>query len=743
MIDDLNLTGTLGDYANPFTDERANYFEHYSFSDYVGCSVYVPDNVNPSTRVVIAFPGGGFEADVYHGNHRQGWHGIQDYLMESGSDCIVIMPHSANGVNEDPSYWVDMVDLVKDEYGITSSGCSFSGFSQGSISTMYGMNQYLKQNPNVESQVCFVADGYDSYYYNSTGMANMVKDTFVENGTILISIEGTHSNKNYLNQYVDAGINVLRVSFKDIPLTDCTDYYGRTSSGDYDRHVATNQSLFRDQFYEFYAGTGPLPEGYIYEYYDQESGTWIEIDRNEIDTYEKLHAFYGNVVSGTNLYENKINALKSLEDVSLAVTSDSDVLGICINGVIGKIRTSNFVQNSVSFDGGFGGSTTSVPTQIPSVVSSFFDSNATFLMGLANDMSAIAQIGSSIDEINNHLAILAGELNPFGVPNEVLGNTPSEEPVNPEETPNEEPVAPENETDPVVPDETVPSEESKGEIPEDGEEPENTPEGVIPEENVPEESEPDGGIITEDGGVLEQGEGDYITEEGDDTNPNTMGDTVGGEDGETPDDNPENQNAGDGNALEPEPENNGNEDKPENQGEQPTSKPNTNGGGTTPSPNQTPNPTPGYRPFENPTPSSTPNPSPSPSQPPQNNLGFGGVPDGGNAMDINPLELFPEYSEVYSSEDMIVYNFNDEYKIVIHTDGDKIIGIEHYYDFGNEFNADNSLNRLMNQYSSNENLENIVQNDRYVKVIFDEEMYENMSIEDIRNKYSNLTEVIR
>ena len=92
---------------------------------------------------------------------------------------------------------------------------------------------------------------------------------------------------------------------------------------------------------------------------------------------------------------------------------------------------------------------------------------------------------------------------------------------------------------------------------------------------------------------------------------------------------------------------------------------------------------------------------------------------------------------------MIVYNFNDEYKIVIHTDGDKIIGIEHYYDFGNEFNADNSLNRLMNQYSSNENLENIVKNDRYVKVIFDEEMYENMSIEDIRNKYSNLTEIVK
>ena len=69
--------------------------------------------------------------------------------------------------------------------------------------------------------------------------------------------------------------------------------------------------------------------------------------------------------------------------------------------------------------------------------------------------------------------------------------------------------------------------------------------------------------------VLEEGEdGEYVTEEGGNENPTTMGDTVGGEDGETPGSNPENEGSGDGNASEPEPDNNGNGDKPENQGGQ-------------------------------------------------------------------------------------------------------------------------------------------------------------------------------
>ena len=588
----------------------------------------------------------------------------------------------------------DVLTHVNNKYGVSSDNLHIVGFSSGFTESFCDAADYRISNPNAPVQSIFLLDGYPNGRYASQSEQRALSAMKVlgESGDMVFALHSPNVTANqriYETGIREYGVNLLWIEDKR------TNEYGASIV----THCGVNESYVTNDLVLFDLGLAPFPEqGYLARRYIQTTDgnwEWVQVDIGGMMKHD-VYDLFG--ISFTGYYESKINNLKSLQDVSLSVSSDSDVLGTCINGVIGKIRTSNFVQNSVSFDGGFGGSTTSVPTQIPGVVSSFFDSNATFLTLLANDMSAISQIGASIEEINSSLAILAGELDPSGTP-----------PVEPEEQP------------------TEPEEEPT--------EPEEEP--TEPEE----EPDANGGIITEEGGILEKGEdGEYITEEGGNENPTTMGDTVGGEDGETPGDNPENQGAGDGNASEPEPENNG--DKPENQGEQPTNNPNTNGEGTTPipnqSPNQSPNQTPGYSPPSNPTPS----PTPGPSQSPQNNSGMGNLSVGDITVNNNPLGEFPEYSEVYSNDNMIVYNYNDEYKIVIHTDGDKIIGIEHYYDFGNASNADHALDGLMNQYGSNENLENIVQSDRYVKVIFETDMYENMTIDEIRDKYSNLSEII-
>jgi len=115
----------------------------------------------------------------------------------------------------------------------------------------------------------------------------------------------------------------------------------------------------------------------------------------------------------------------------------------------------------------------------------------------------------------------------------------------------------------------------------------------------------------------------------------------------------------------------------------------------------------------------------------------------GNNNKTHPLEQFPEYNEVYSDETKIVYDYNNEYRIIVHKDGDEIIGIEHYYKFGSETEATNALNSLKLEYNDNINMENIVQKGQYVKVIFKEEMYENLTIPEIRKQYSQLSEIVK
>lgn len=105
-------------------------------------------------------------------------------------------------------------------------------------------------------------------------------------------------------------------------------------------------------------------------------------------------------------------------------------------------------------------------------------------------------------------------------------------------------------------------------------------------------------------------------------------------------------------------------------------------------------------------------------------------------------EEFPEYSELYSTDDKVVFDCNNEFKIILHRNGDTITGIEYYYDFGSSENAANALFNLKSMYQDS-GIENIMMKDRYVKVIFNNNVFSNLSVNEFRNKYSNLNEIIK
>ena len=105
-------------------------------------------------------------------------------------------------------------------------------------------------------------------------------------------------------------------------------------------------------------------------------------------------------------------------------------------------------------------------------------------------------------------------------------------------------------------------------------------------------------------------------------------------------------------------------------------------------------------------------------------------------------EEFPEYSELYSTDDKVVFDCNNEFKVILHRNGDTITGIEYYYDFGSSENAANALFNLKSMYQDS-SIENIMMKDRYVKVIFNDSMFNNLSVSEFRNRYSNLNEIVK
>ena len=114
--------------------------------------------------------------------------------------------------------------------------------------------------------------------------------------------------------------------------------------------------------------------------------------------------------------------------------------------------------------------------------------------------------------------------------------------------------------------------------------------------------------------------------------------------------------------------------------------------------------------------------------------------DDGTEDPSNWRENFPDYDKLHTTSDKVVFNCNDEYCVIVHRDGEAIIGVEYYYDLGSNENVASALLQLKKIYGSSD-IENILIKDGCVKVIFNESAFNGLSVSEFKNKFSNLTEI--
>lgn len=246
-------------------------------------AIYVPENVNPDTPVFTY---------VYGSGRKNGWYsklgggnyGPYDSLIENGSDSIVIMP--SMGWNEN---WgektMEIVNSVRNEYGITNTNLSGSGFSYGGSGGFSVVAENLKQNgaSNMDPQVVYLIDDYSPKTYEGyrKTLTSEEMDLFKENNTLFFTYE--NKNSAATNEFAKAGLNIIRVK------------------SDNGAHMSIKENFFKNSIYDYVAG-GQLPsEGYTYEKanvtVDPQTGktvvSWENIDVNEINTKDKLYNYYG------------------------------------------------------------------------------------------------------------------------------------------------------------------------------------------------------------------------------------------------------------------------------------------------------------------------------------------------------------------------------------------------------------------------------------------------------------------
>lgn len=134
-----------------------------------------------------------------------------------------------------------------------------------------------------------------------------------------------------------------------------------------------------------------------------------------------------------------------------------------------------------------------------------------------------------------------------------------------------------------------------------------------------------------------------------------------------------------------------------------------------------------------------------------NNSGSGSTGSGSgnsngssNFEDENPIYVFKNYDDVITNDEQLVFEVNEEYKIVVHHSTDnEISGVEHYYDFGSNDKALEMFEKLKAQYEGTYYFEDIVQDGQYIKIILDKDVYKDFTLEDIVNRYEKINSYVK
>lgn len=97
--------------------------------------------------------------------------------------------------------------------------------------------------------------------------------------------------------------------------------------------------------------------------------------------------------------------------------------------------------------------------------------------------------------------------------------------------------------------------------------------------------------------------------------------------------------------------------------------------------------------------------------------------------------------KLYSDNTKLVFDFNSVYKIVYYHSGNKITGLEYYYDYQDATTASYAYSAIKANYTSEDSIESVKQNGKYIIVKFKEEEFADTTLEEVKETYSYLKQV--
>jgi hypothetical protein len=105
---------------------------------------------------------------------------------------------------------------------------------------------------------------------------------------------------------------------------------------------------------------------------------------------------------------------------------------------------------------------------------------------------------------------------------------------------------------------------------------------------------------------------------------------------------------------------------------------------------------------------------------------------------VSSKEKGKNSKKIVSDKNRVVYECENNYKVIIRNKGDEIIGFEHYYDFNSKKIAEESLKEIEDIYVDNEFFDKVILDGSSIRVLFKKDIYEHWTLDIVEKLYNGL-----
>lgn len=104
-------------------------------------------------------------------------------------------------------------------------------------------------------------------------------------------------------------------------------------------------------------------------------------------------------------------------------------------------------------------------------------------------------------------------------------------------------------------------------------------------------------------------------------------------------------------------------------------------------------------------------------------------------------DMFYDYNTLTSNDNMLVYEYNNDCKIVIHRDNNRITGIEYYYKYADEGSALAKVNSLLTQYEDSKYIDRIFRQGSIIKIKYNKLFFSDLTPQVFIEKFVGKPEI--